>query len=88
MSHKAAPAERRNGSKAKIYTAIRQRQRNMSRTEWQADFRKILDELQEDKATWEWLWHERRTYVPKGKWKRDGRLRPEVRLPDTKEMPY
>ena len=88
MSHKPAPGQRRNGSKAKLYTVIRKRQREMSRSEWQADFRKILDELQRDPDVWEWLWHERITYKSKGVWKRNRRIKPEVELPDTKDMPY
>ena len=61
MKIKPPGTERAKGDKSPMYTDIRRKLSKMERSEWQQWYRECLEELQKNKAVWEWLNH-------KGKW--------------------
>lgn len=85
------PGGREGGSKSPIYTYIRKQIANMDREEWQAYFRKRMDDLFEDKELWEWLNKEQKYAgrVRNGQYQPKKMGRPFDRnpnLPDTRNL--
>lgn len=85
------PKDRAGGSSSPVYTYIRKEIANMEREEWQAYFRKRLDEVQNDPIIWEWINREQKYAgrVKNGQYQPKKIGRPFDRnpnLPDTRNL--